>query len=133
MSSSWRGLSAARAGGVEEIWIDPGFGFGKTLAHNLSLLAGLDQLVATGWPVVVGTSRKSSLGVLTARSDDRIAGTFGDESRATPPDDRLEASVATATWAMAQGARMVRVHDVTAHVHAAQVVAGHIGERADAA
>ncbi len=108
---------AARALGVAEVWIDPGIGFGKTLAHNLSLLAHLDQLVATGLPVAVGTSRKSSLGTLLARSDgvDDVA-----------VEDRLEASVATATWAMAQGAAMVRVHDVRATVHAAAVVAGQI-------
>ena len=107
----------ARAAGVSEVWIDPGIGFGKTLAHNLALLAHLDQLVATGYPVVVGTSRKSSLGTLLARSDgvDEVA-----------VDDRLEASVATATWAMAQGVAMVRAHDVAATVHAAAVVAGQI-------
>ena len=75
--------------------------------------AHLDELVATGFPVVVGTSRKGFLG--TARSDGRRR-----------CDDRLEGSVATATWAMWQGARMVRVHDVRATVHAAQVVAGEI-------
>lgn len=107
----------ARAAGVTEVWIDPGIGFGKTLAHNLALLAHLDELVATGFPVAVGTSRKSSLGVLLARSDgvDQV-----------DPDDRLEASIATATWAMAQGVGMVRVHDVRATVHAAAVVAGQI-------
>ncbi len=107
----------ARAAGVGEVWIDPGIGFGKTLAHNLALLAHLDELVATGFPVAVGTSRKSSLGVLLARSDgvDHV-----------DPDDRLEASIATATWAMAQGVGMVRVHDVRATVHAAAVVAGQI-------
>ncbi len=127
---------AATAGGVAEVWIDPGFGFGKSLAHNLELLAQLDRFVATGWPVVVGTSRKASLGILTAASDARVngAGTNGaDPQRATPPDDRLEASVATATWAMACGVDMVRVHDVRAHVHAAQVVGGHIGDAAEAA
>ena len=102
---------AAVAAGVEEVWIDPGIGFGKTAAHNLALLAHLDELVATGFPVVVGTSRKGFLGVLLGGA---------------PADDRLEGSVATATWAMWQGARMVRAHDVRATVHAAQVVAGEI-------
>ena len=55
---------AAAAAGVDEVWIDPGFGFGKTAAHNLSLLRHLDVLVATGFPVVVGTSRKAFLGRL---------------------------------------------------------------------
>jgi dihydropteroate synthase len=109
---------AAADAGVTEVWIDPGFGFGKTVEHNLDLLAHLHELVATGWPVVVGTSRKSTLGRLLADSD----GT--DEP--TPVDDRLEGSLATATWAMTQGARMIRAHDVRATVHAARVVAGEI-------
>jgi len=109
---------AAVAAGVEEVWIDPGIGFGKTPSHNWSLLRHLDTLAATGYPVVVGTSRKRFLGLVTARSD-------GLHDRdLTAVDDRLEASVATAVWAMVQGARMVRVHDVRATVHAATVVAG---------
>src|SRR5438105_2611487 len=87
----------AEGAGVEEVWIDPGIGFGKTIDHNLALLRNLGVLVDTGLPVVVGTSRKSFLGRLTGGA---------------PAEDRLEASVATATWAMAQGAGMVRVHDV---------------------
>ncbi len=109
---------AAAAAGVTEVWIDPGIGFGKTVAHNLDLLAHLDALVATGWPVAVGTSRKSSLGRLLAESDG------ADEP--VPVDDRLEGSLATATWAMAQGVSMVRAHDVRATVHAARVVAGEL-------
>ena len=94
-----------------------GTGSVKKLDHNLALLAHLDVLVATGFPVAVGTSRKSSLGTLLAASDgvDEV-----------PADDRLEGSLATATWAMAQGVQMVRVHDVRATVHAAAVVAGQI-------
>lgn len=103
--------------GVPEVWVDPGIGFGKTLAHNLALLARLDALVATGLPVMVGTSRKSSLGTLLAGSD-------GVDT--VPPDDRLEGSLATATWAFSQGVRLVRAHDVRATVHAAAVVAGEI-------
>jgi dihydropteroate synthase len=104
----------ARDAGVEEVWIDPGIGFGKDREHNLALLAHLDQLVATGWPVVVGTSRKGFLGRLLAGSDGVAEVTT---------EDRLEGSLATATWAMAQGARMVRAHDVRPTVHAAKVVA----------
>ena len=100
--------SHARDLGVDEVWIDPGIGFGKTMAHNLALLAHLDQLVDTGFPVVVGTSRKSFLGRLT-----------GD----APTHDRVEASVATAAWALAQGAAMVRVHDVAPTVAAARLLA----------
>lgn len=91
----------ARAAGVQEVWIDPGIGFAKTAAHNLSLLRHLDRLVATGWPVAVGASRKSFLGRLTAR-----------DGVVPPPSDRLEASVATAAWAVAAGVALVRVHDV---------------------
>jgi dihydropteroate synthase len=108
----------AVAAGVPEVWIDPGIGFGKTDAHNLALLAGLPHLVATGHPVLVGTSRKGFLGRLVATSD-------GSE-QAAPVEDRLEASLATATWAMAQGARMVRAHDVRPTVEAALVVAGEM-------
>ena len=97
----------ARAAGVEEVWIDPGVGFGKTADHNLSLLRHLRTLVATGWPVAVGTSRKSFLGRLTGGAD---------------VDDRLEPSLATAVWAADQGASMVRVHDVAATVQAMKVV-----------
>jgi len=105
----------ARAAGVEEIWIDPGIGFGKTAQHNLALLARLDEIVGTGFAVLVGTSRKAFLGALLAGSD-------GVERPVTTAD-RLEGSLASATWAMAQGARMVRVHDVAATVQAAKVVA----------
>ena len=97
----------AREAGVEEVWVDPGIGFGKTLEHNLALLRDLDRLVADGAPVVVGTSRKGSLGQLTGGA---------------PVDDRLEASVATAVWAAEQGAAMVRVHDVAPTVAALRLL-----------
>jgi len=100
-------VERAESAGVDEVWIDPGIGFGKSLEHNLALLARLADLVATGFPVVVGTSRKAFLG--------RLTGGAG-------PDDRLEASVATAAWAMAQGAAMVRVHDVAPTVAAARLL-----------
>ena len=102
----------AKAAGVDEVWIDPGIGFGKTKRHNLALLRRVGRLVATGWPVVVGTSRKSFLGLLTAEEGEEPA----------PVDDRLEASLATAVWAMDQGVAMVRVHDVRATVEAAVLV-----------
>jgi dihydropteroate synthase len=96
----------AQVSGVKEVWIDPGIGFGKTAEHNLALLHHLGRLVGTGWPVVVGASRKSFLGRLT-----------GD----APVEDRLEASLAVNTWAMLHGAAMVRVHDVAETVQAARV------------
>ncbi|MCL4313191.1 MAG: dihydropteroate synthase [Actinobacteria bacterium] len=100
---------AGERAGVREIWVDPGIGFGKTVAHNLNLLAHLDALVDTGFPVLVGTSRKSFLGAVLADSSGNPA----------PIPERFEASLATAVWAMATGASMVRVHDVKATVQAA--------------
>jgi dihydropteroate synthase len=102
----------ATSAGVAEVWIDPGIGFGKSVEHNLCLLGSLDELVATGYPVLVGTSRKSFLGALGRRTG----------AEPTPVGERLPASLATATWALAQGARMVRVHDVAATVQAARLV-----------
>ncbi|MGB0132795.1 dihydropteroate synthase [Dokdonella sp.] len=78
------------------IVVDPGFGFGKTLAHNLELLANLDRFAELG-PLLVGLSRKSMIGVLTGRSD---------------VDDRVAGSVAAALIAVQRGAAIVRVHDV---------------------
>jgi dihydropteroate synthase len=109
---------SARAAGVEEVWVDPGIGFGKTLEHNLALLAHLDRLVTAGFPVVVGTSRMGFLGVLRAEADGRAPA-----DGPVPADDRLEGSLATATWAMWQGAGMIRAHDVAPTVRAAQLVA----------
>ncbi len=106
---------AARAAGVEEVWIDPGIGFGKTAGHNLTLLGHVAELVGTGFPVVIGTSRKAFLGELLARSD-RV--------QSVAVEDRLEGSLATATWAMLAGVGMIRTHDVRATVHAAAVVSG---------
>jgi dihydropteroate synthase len=99
--------ATARAAGVGEVWIDPGIGFGKTSAHNLALLRHLHRLAAIGEPVLVGTSRKGFLGQLLGGA---------------PVDDRLEGSLATAVWAMTQGAAMVRVHDVAPVVQAARLV-----------
>jgi len=81
----------------ERIWLDPGIGFGKTIDHNLELLARLDEIVALGRPVVVGTSRKSFLGTITGRDD---------------AADRVPGTIATNVLALARGARVFRVHDV---------------------
>lgn len=107
--------ATAAAAGVDEIWIDPGFGFGKTDVHNLALLAGLDRIVGLGWPVLVGTSRKAMLGRLLAASDGAAA--------PVPVDDRIAGSIATQVWAMHMGASMVRAHDVRSAVQSAKVVA----------
>jgi dihydropteroate synthase len=109
-----RAAEAAKAG-VAEIWVDPGFGFGKTLQHNLTLLAQLDRVVALGWPVVVGTSRKGMLGRILADSDG--------VADPVDSDDRLAGSIASEVWAMHLGASMIRAHDVRAAVQAAKVVA----------
>ena len=93
----------ARRAGCREVWVDPGIGFGKTVDHNLALLAALPELVAAGDPVVVGASRKGFLGALT---------------RGAPVDDRLEASVAVAVWAFSCGVQVVRAHDVAETVQA---------------
>jgi dihydropteroate synthase len=113
----------ATSAGVGEVWIDPGIGFGKSYTHNLALLGGLRALVATGYPVVVGTSRKGFLGRLLAASDG--------VADPVPTDDRLEGSLATATWALARGAGMVRAHDVVATAQAVRIVAGSMPEAAE--
>jgi dihydropteroate synthase len=101
----------AIAAGVSEVWVDPGIGFGKTAAQNLTLLRHIGRLVARGHPLMIGTSRKGFLGRLTAG-----------KSVPLPADQRLEGSLATAVWAMANGAGMVRVHDVAPTLQAAKVV-----------
>jgi dihydropteroate synthase len=110
-------LRTARSAGVTEVWLDPGIGFGKTLAHNLALLAHLRELVelaaAGGARVLVGTSNKGFLGVVAAGGGHPL-----------PPEDRAEATLASSTWAMAQGVDMVRVHDVVAALQAARLVGG---------
>jgi dihydropteroate synthase len=99
--------AALQAAGVDRsrIVIDPGIGFGKTLEHNLALLADLPSLVALGWPVLVGVSRKSMLGALTGRAVDR----------------RLSASLSAMLAAVVGGAQIVRVHDVPETIDALRV------------
>jgi dihydropteroate synthase len=93
-------VAAAQAAGIsrERMTIDPGFGFGKTVAHNLELLRSLRTLGALGVPVLAGLSRKSTLGRLTGR----------------PQGDRMVASVTAALLAAQRGATILRVHDVGA-------------------
>ena len=109
----------ARAAGVSEIYVDPGIGFGKTVRHNLQLLAALPRLVAAGVPVLVGTSRKSFIGHLAAGGSPD--GRVGDPTP-LPADRRLEGSLASAVWAMACGAAVVRVHDVAPTADAARLL-----------
>lgn len=96
--------------------IDPGFGFGKTLDHNLALLAELDGLVALGYPVLAGISRKSMLGALTGRKD---------------PKERVSASVAASLLAAKAGAAIVRVHDVAETCDALKILAAVEAHRVD--
>ncbi len=106
----------AEALGVTRLWVDPGFGFGKDLDHNVRLLANLHRVVDAGWPVAVGTSRKSMVGQLLARSDGA--------DDAVGVDDRLVGSVLTATYALSCGVDLVRAHDVKATRQAVSVVTG---------
>jgi dihydropteroate synthase len=91
-------VAVLRDAGVaaERICVDPGFGFGKTPAHNLALLRGIEKLAALGYPVLAGLSRKSLIGQITGR----------------PVAQRMVGSVAAALLAVQNGARIVRVHDV---------------------
>ncbi|MGE5089028.1 MAG: dihydropteroate synthase [Candidatus Levyibacteriota bacterium] len=98
---------ACRDAGIEadRIVVDPGFGFGKSVAHNLDLLRRLDAIVELGFPVLAGLSRKSTLGAITGRD----------------VGERLSASVAAALAAALRGARILRVHDVRETVDALAV------------
>lgn len=96
----------------DRVWIDPGIGFGKTLSHNLTLLAHLDEFVRTGYPVLVGVSRKSFIGKV-----------LGTESEPVPVEHRREGTLAVESYAIAQGVRIVRSHDVAASVRAADMLA----------
>ncbi len=109
-------LAFAVAEGVAEdrVLLDPGIGFGKTLAHNLALLRRLRELAALGRPLVVGTSRKSFLG--------RILADAAGREEPVGPEDRLAGTLATCVLAYERGASVLRVHDV-APVRAALAVA----------
>jgi dihydropteroate synthase len=98
---------------AERIVLDPGFGFGKTLQHNLELLRHLSELAVHDLPVLAGLSRKSMVGTLTGR----------------PTEERVHGSVALAVIAALNGASILRVHDVAATVDALQVVAAVRGSQ----
>jgi len=105
--------AACRTAGfsADRLVLDPGFGFGKTLEHNLTLLRHLRELGSAGLPVMVGLSRKSMVGKLTGRAE----------------GERLVGSVVLAALAGLEGARIVRAHDVASTVEALQVVAAVTG------
>ncbi|TVQ39798.1 MAG: dihydropteroate synthase [Wenzhouxiangella sp.] len=102
-------VKAALQAGIrrEHIVVDPGFGFGKALAHNLKLLADQEALLDLGWPLLVGLSRKSMLGAVTGRER---------------TEDRLAASLAAALLSAQRGAAILRVHDVAPTVDALKVL-----------
>jgi dihydropteroate synthase len=108
-------MRAAIAAGVPEarIQLDPGIGFGKTIDHNLELLRRMDELVALGRPIVVGTSRKSFIGRITGRD----------------VTERVHGTVATCVLALERGARVFRVHDVAAVADALAVTAATFPDR----
>ena len=114
-------LAFAVGAGVEEqrLLLDPGIGFGKTVEHNLALLRRLDELVALGRPIVIGTSRKSFLGRIPA------------EAQGAPEslgvDARLPGTIATNVMALERGASVFRVHDVAAVADALAVAAATLG------
>ncbi len=101
-------IAVAEQGGIarERIVIDPGFGFGKSLEHNLALLSGLGELQALGVPLLAGLSRKSMLGALTG----------------LPVEERMVPSVAAAVISALKGAKILRVHDVKETRQALQIV-----------
>ncbi|MGA3360827.1 MAG: dihydropteroate synthase [Solirubrobacteraceae bacterium] len=108
-------LAFAMEAGIarERIAVDPGFGFGKTVAHNLELLDRLDELALLGAPILIGTSRKSFLGALTGRGE----------------HDRLAATIATNVIGLLRGASVFRVHDVAAVRDALAVAAATVSSR----
>ncbi|MCC5885519.1 MAG: dihydropteroate synthase [Gammaproteobacteria bacterium] len=103
-------VAACEAAGIgrDRILLDPGFGFGKRLEHNLTLLADLQALAASGLPILVGMSRKRMLGELTGR----------------PTSERVAAGVAAAVLAAERGAAIIRTHDVAATVDGLKVLEG---------
>ena len=104
-------IAAAEAGGIarDRILVDPGFGFGKSVAHNLEIMNGLALFHSLGVPLVVGASRKRTIGALSGEA---------------PADRRLGGSIAFAMKAVEQGAQIVRVHDVFETVQAVRVWRG---------
>jgi dihydropteroate synthase len=106
-------IEAAVAAGIaeERIWVDPGIGFGKTAAHNHELLRRLGELRALGRPVVVGTSRKSFIGAVDG----------------SPAQERIGGTIASSILAAAEGAEVLRVHDVAAVAQALAVASAILG------
>ncbi len=107
-------LAYATENGIAEdrIWLDPGFGFGKTVGHNMTLLRKLSEFQRFGRPVLIGTSNKSTIGLVLD----------------LPVDDRLEGTAATVAAAVLNGADAVRVHDVTSMKRVAVMADAIVGK-----
>ena len=106
-------LDACLAAGIarERLVADPGFGFGKSVSHNLRLLANLDRFLDLGVPLLAGLSRKAMIGTITGR----------------PVEQRLHGSIALATIAILKGARIIRAHDVAPAVDAVKITTAVLG------
>jgi dihydropteroate synthase len=123
-------LAYAVGEGIAEsrILLDPGIGFGKTVAHNLELLRRLDEIVALGRPVLVGTSRKSFLGVVVSQKGGvPRARAREDAAERLPVAQRLPGTIATNVMALERGASVFRVHDVAPVAGALAVAAATLG------
>lgn len=107
-------IAACMSAGIAKsrLWIDPGFGFGKTLAHNIELMRNIAYFCNGGHPVLVGVSRKSMIGALTGK--DVV--------------ERMAGGLALATFALMQGAHIIRSHDVSETVDAVKVITALKGE-----
>jgi len=108
----------ARAAGVAQLWLDPGIGFGKTLEHNLALVAHCDDLV--------DLARRYDAGVLIGTSRKRFLGALGPHTLEV--DDRLEGSIATEAWSLMSGVAMIRVHDASAALQLRELVSRPLTE-----
>ncbi len=102
-----KSAESARSSGIQQVILDPGIGFGKTLTHNLELIKRLPEIAALGYPILIGPSRKSFLGTILD----------------LPADQRLEGSIAASVICALKGASIVRVHDVKETVRALKIVA----------
>ncbi len=120
LASLAQSVRRAEAEGVRDVVVDPGFGFGKAPADNLRLVDAVDRLAALGRPVLVGVSRKASVGVAIGRTG-------------APPADRLFGGLGLAALAAVRGAAIVRTHDVAPTVDVLRAVAAALDATADAA
>jgi dihydropteroate synthase len=109
-------IRRAQAAGVQQLVTDPGFGFGKSVAENLRLIQQLDEFVSLGWPVLVGLSRKSTIGAI-----------LGSGHQPTPVAERLYGTLGATAVAVLRGATLVRTHDVRPTVEMLKLVAATLG------